>query len=930
MTPLKKSRNGASPNSGTALIKSESDIREYKFVTLKNGIEAILIRVPEGQSSKSAVAVTVAAGSMDEPDEFGGLAHFVEHCVFLGNKKYPNRNSLDKLLSKHNGYSNAHTELQYTAFYLEVNREGMNKAVDIFAAAFDSPLFDTEMCCAELEAVDSEFHEVLNNDDCRIEQLVCHLSDPGHPYKKFTWGNRNSLLAPRDENSLVSAAEAFYKRMYTPDRMKVSIVSSNSFAKMESWLNCFAQLSSSSTPTPPNPLIKCKFPISKLPLTLSIEPVSDIHQLIISFQIPSIIPFYKTKPVDYIAHLLGHESEGSLISVLRAVNLAVEISAGVGSDGYSNNSGLSIFEIKLTLTELGISQYVSILTEYVYPYIEECRAKGVVERVYMESKKISKFQFEKISEKSSEDPIDSAEELAIAMLPHTLIEPEDLLISEYLFDEFEAEKIAIFFAYLVPENALTMLVTKKALTALQEPIFGIKYSLLDNPVVGEASMKQEFTIPPLANPFIPTDSSPAVLAECSKNLFVVPANIETLENFKQYIFDSIRSIPSPKLDLRIQLSLSNMFTCADFVNTQVFVAYISDILESRLYAAKLAGYSVSIAASAPRNGRGLVGIEIAVHGYFEKVSEIAEMIILEILKFEKTDPHRLCRVIEMIRRGFVNEETHPVTSQALNARRVAIAPRSFFRSHQKLEVLTDNVFKPIVSAVDVIYVGANARLTAQRLESLLSGMIFAHVDENIPMSKVATIESLVEISEPTWNPTEPTGCLLIYYQLSPIFSVQLAAIADVLSDLMSEPFFDSLRTEEQLGYSVQCGSRSTNGSIGIEFMIQSSSEQPAEMISRIDRFIANFFTKEIAPMSEKEFQEQIEALVESLVEPPNSLATEAKDLWNEVNEGRYLWEFNQLIKNEIEGKFEKKSVKRLIQKHLVDVPRVVVMISKNM
>jgi hypothetical protein len=97
------------------VIKGNCDRREYRILNLSNGIEVILVKMPEGQSSKAAVSVAVGAGSMHEPDDLGGLAHFVEHCVFLGNKKYPTRNSLDKLLAKHNGYSNAHTELEYTA-----------------------------------------------------------------------------------------------------------------------------------------------------------------------------------------------------------------------------------------------------------------------------------------------------------------------------------------------------------------------------------------------------------------------------------------------------------------------------------------------------------------------------------------------------------------------------------------------------------------------------------------------------------------------------------------------------------------------------------------------------------------------------------------------------------------------------------------------
>ena len=914
--------------------KSVSDNRDYKFVTLKNGIQVTLIRIPEGQSSKSAVAVSVGAGSMHEPDEYGGLAHFVEHCVFLGNKKYPNRNSLDKLISKHNGYSNAHTELEYTAFYLEVNKEAISRAVDIFAAAFESPLFHCEMCCAELEAVDSEFHEILNNDDCRIEQLLCHLSDPGHAYKKFTWGNKASLLTPHGGESLVNAAQTFYTQMYTPNRMHVSIVSSHSFEKMEKWLESFERLATRSS-TNISRLESCEFPISphRLPLSLNISPICDVHQLVLIFQMPPIRALYKTKPVDYIAHILGHEGEGSLIAVLRELNLATEISAGIGSDGYSCNSSLSMFELKLTLTQKGLAEWKTVLHTYLYPYIEQCKLEGVCEKVYAECAILANFQFENTSEDSTKEPIDTAEEFVVAMQQG--IEPRDVLISEYLFDKFDAEKIKFFFSYIDSKKAITILVSNglERIQILEEPIFGIKYAPVDTEWGIDdvfTNQKCEFIIPPLPNPFVPKRATPATMCIHEKKaLYVTPEIVQIGPNCTQYIFTKCRSVPSVKLDVRIQLDCRGIVGVEAFVRTQLFVGNVTDYLENTLYSAKLVGYSVSIAATAPRNKNKCVGIEVCVNGYFEGVPTVVELVLAALKDLTIHTSSRTGRVKEQIKRGFTNEETHPVTSQALNARRVAIAPLSFFRSAEKLAAL--NALNECLNAcvwtcVDAIFVGANATAAAQQLGPQLNAMTRnneAPVDEGKYMVKQIT--SPMTICESTWNQTsESTGCLIVYYQLSDVFDVKIAAVADVISDLMSEPFFDSLRTEEQLGYSVQCGSRSTNGSVGIEFMIQSS-RRPSEMVDRIDRFIANFFAKEIAPNSE--FREQIEALVDGLIEPPNSLGTETKDLWNEVSDGRFLWNFNELVKDEIQNKFTKNSVKILIEEFLMTKNRIVIQIN---
>jgi len=946
MTVSKRKRtSGESQN--LDLLIGKSDTREYRFLNLPNGIEAILVKIPEGQSSKAAVSVAVNAGSMFEPDEFGGLAHFVEHCVFLGNKKYPNRNSLDKLLSKYNGYSNAHTELEYTAYYLEVNREGLTKAVDIFAAAFDDPLFDIELSCSELEAVDSEFHEVLSNDDCRIEHMMCHLADPNHPYKKFTWGNKKSLLDPHGKEGLVKAAREFFEQNYLASKMKLSIVSSYSFEKMEKLAQAFSSIGRDiGSASSKNPLITCKFPISNLPLLLAIKPVTEIHQLILLFQLPPIASTYRDKPADYLSHLIGHEGEGSLIHILRTSNLAVDITAGVGSEGYANNSGLSLFEIKLNLTSAGVSQYNTIINEYIFPYIEKLASKGISETTYMEMKKIGSFQFNYTSEDASKEPIDIAEELSTSLLETMQISKSDILIVDYMYEKFDKNLICKFLSFISRDMCITMIVSDSLGLEWEEtePVFGIQFSRLNVAPLAKFPPQNGFIIPPKVNEFVPgnitnKEPSPTSIHETNA-LFVSPHNVKISEKISLYMLTETRSKPTPKMDIRMRFNTPRG-DVESFVSNQVWVGYVTDLLEAKLYTAKLVGYKVSIASVTPTRGHmESTGIEIVVNGYYEKIWSVVQMIVDEFKfgdrPFVGGDEGRLGRVIEQIGRNFKNEEIHPVTSQAINIRRSVIAPASFYRSHEKFAVLKSiEGYSFECESVEVLVVGGEREEVESRVRNMLSTIPFVDspvIGNPLECGIVKAIESEICLEESTINVTEPTSAVIVYYQFSPEFSVEMAATADVISDLMSEPFFDSLRTEEQLGYSVQCGSRFTNGSIGFEFMIQSSCESTDELVKRIEKYIQKFFDKEIAPMDKDEYEDQIQALIEGLVEPPTCLAAEAKDLWSEISEGRYMWNYNALVKAEIEGSFlhgGKNIIKNIIQKLFIQQKRIIVKVNSS-
>ena len=67
------------------IIKSSNDYREYNFLKLENHLEILLIS--DIKSPVAAVSMCVGVGSYDE--NVPGLAHFLEHMLFLGSKKYP-------------------------------------------------------------------------------------------------------------------------------------------------------------------------------------------------------------------------------------------------------------------------------------------------------------------------------------------------------------------------------------------------------------------------------------------------------------------------------------------------------------------------------------------------------------------------------------------------------------------------------------------------------------------------------------------------------------------------------------------------------------------------------------------------------------------------------------------------------------------------
>merc|ERR1719187_103811 len=141
----------------------------------------------------SAAALCVHMGSFSDPEDVPGLAHFLEHMVFMGSKKFPDENGFDSFIAKHGGYDNASTDTETTVFYFESPRRHFHEGLDRFAQFFIAPLMKQDAMEREREAVDSEFQMALPSDSNRLCQIMGGLAKPGHPMAKFMWGNKGSL-----------------------------------------------------------------------------------------------------------------------------------------------------------------------------------------------------------------------------------------------------------------------------------------------------------------------------------------------------------------------------------------------------------------------------------------------------------------------------------------------------------------------------------------------------------------------------------------------------------------------------------------------------------------------------------------------------------------------------------------------------------------
>jgi Secreted/periplasmic Zn-dependent peptidases, insulinase-like len=64
--------------------------RETAKIKLTNGLIVFIVSDPDIKESAAAMAIN--AGSWNDPEEYPGMAHFMEHMLFQGTALYPDRN----------------------------------------------------------------------------------------------------------------------------------------------------------------------------------------------------------------------------------------------------------------------------------------------------------------------------------------------------------------------------------------------------------------------------------------------------------------------------------------------------------------------------------------------------------------------------------------------------------------------------------------------------------------------------------------------------------------------------------------------------------------------------------------------------------------------------------------------------------------------
>ncbi|AYA42126.1 pitrilysin [Xenorhabdus nematophila] len=837
--------------------KSDRDPRQYKAIQLQNGM--IVLLVSDEKAIKSLAAVSIPVGHMENPDNQLGLAHYLEHMVLMGSKRYPQPGGFAEFLQKNGGSHNATTTAIRTAFYLEVENSALPEATDRLANALAEPLLDPVNADRERHAVDNEMTIARAGEGHRIWQIRSETINPAHPNARFAGGNLETL-SDKPESKLQTALIDFYQRYYSANLMKGVIYGNQSIDKL-------AQMAAETFGRIPNR--QASVPAVTVPVVTEKEkgvvihyvPAQPYKALRLEFSIADNSADFRSKTDGYIGYLIGNHSQNTLSDWLQKQGLIEGISASA-SPRIDGNAGT--FGIYVSLTDKGLAQRDQVLAA-IFSYINLLKQKGIQKSYFDEMTKVLDLSFQYASIVRNMNYIEGLSD-AMLQLPIAHV-----LDAEYVADAFNPQAIASRLDELTPENAHIWFISptephNKEAYFVQAPYQVNKITQKQVMEWNKVGQGMSFSLPEL-NPYIP-DDLPLIKTSGSQKhpkMILEQPNVRLLYMPSQYFADEPKG--SITLEMRNPDGLKNI---KDQL-TEALLVYLSDLSLDQL------GYQASV------GGMGIFagyadGLKIGVSGYTQHLPELLTSAISQYTSFMPTQ-EELNQAKSWYREQIeVTNNRKAFQMAMLPVSRLSSIP--YFEQAEKLKEL-DNI-----TVDDIVKYRQN-----MIQHSALQALIFGNFTEQQSIDIVQSAQKQLANQGTVWwsgddividrsyavdfkgtaNSTD--NALAEIYIPTGYDRIRGGVYSNLLSSILSPWFYDQLRTTEQLGYAVFAFNQSVGHQWGLGFLLQSNSKQPDYLHQRYQKFYQQA-DKKLKAMSEAEFEQYKKSLLAGMHEPPQTFYSE--------------------------------------------------------
>jgi insulysin len=764
------------------------------------------------------------------------------------------------------------------------------------------PLFLEGSLEREMQSVNSENNGNLQSDRWRLSKLTGSLCNPEHPINRFSTGNLKTLY----EDPIAKGIDVrerfidFYEKNYSANRMKLVVLGRESLDELQSWVvELFSEVENKNLPQNRWDGVPLMGKDGNY-LTVFARPIKDSRMLSIMFPYPDEEMLHDFQPQHYISHLIGHEGEGSLLSYLKKNHWADDLSAG----GYTMCPGSGTFSITTTLTEEGLKNYEEVV-KATFQYIGLLNEEPPKEEIFRELQSTGELKFRF---KQKEEPHETARDLADEMQVEF---PRERIISDgWLYRKFDPAGVLKGLSHLRPDNARITVTSQHSgkTWTHKEKWYGTEYTTekwspsfqktLEAAVISTSANRPNELHLHRPNEFIPTR-----LDVIRKNILVPAKTPKLLRNDEHlrlwYKKDDQFWVPKAEVTIILHSPAASA-SARDSMIGDMFTSLVCDSLVEYAYEASLAGLHYQLFS-------GSDSLILEIKGFNDKISVLLEK-VLDTLRNGQFTEERFRDIKETRMRALKNTRFSDLHNQPRQFRTYITTEKTYL--YEQLAIALENVtindikkFLPQLLREVRIEIFALGNLTKEDARSIATICESTLKPVGLPQGRLPTQRTVIlppgsnyVYQRQVFDPEDINNCVEQCFWTGSNGDVPSSATSRLTAAILKEPFYDQLRTTEQLGYVVQSGFGTPWPNSNHFILLRVQSVRPVDYLEeRIELFLTkhrNF----IRDMEHSKFEKYKSGMCNELLEKPKTIYEETDEFLEHVYSGSYHFEKCEYLK----------------------------------
>lgn len=834
--------------------------------TMANSISVVLIN--DNHRKTGAAQLSVSSGTFHDPPDMSGIAHLLEHMLFLGSAKYAEENNLHNFCFRHNGDINAVTREEMTCYQLDMDANDAHfssrthmapfeEALDRLANLFIDPRLLQSTVRRELHAVNSELQAIQTKDDIRLDLIKRQWANQNHPYSKCLASPRHALKA-YSLAQITAAVRSYFRRNYSANLMKLCVAAPFSLDILQVWVDTsFANIPNYNVSHALAYVDKPIFHRSTRGLRLRIVSIVSAKSLSLSWITPPFHNYYSSQAVEYVTSLLTHRGNGSIFNIFKLHGWATRIFT-------TKTTSLTFAELGLTiqLTTAGRSN-VELIVSVVYKYIQMLKERGISGH-FLEEMAVKFSLADETKIYSSLDLVTTTSE-AMHIFPMS-----DCVLIQNRQTKYNFTRIQHFLNYLTPENCIVVECNSDAPKGVVHTEPSMKSWYFENrfpPHFLEhvANVRPDHTVAcPEKNVFIPSTSIPYVDGSAydgSSQVLHTDAYIQVEHTKKSML---------PMAEIFLHFTPAKPFkTVAEYSVQKLLSLMILDQLEEKLHPALTFGLQLSIT---PKPN----GIEVEFKYFREHIKKIFYIVLRTISEFQ-VDAIQFQRIAEGMADDLTIHRMKSAAKQASNHSSYLLRT-NFWHSEERvsaamkikehaqpyrtfLQKTKDSIFRKmfvyltatgVFNSAQLLRMGNDIRSTFQ-YKKLKKDPVGEFKIVRLPKGRD------IYIRERNNDSLDDNSAVEVLYQLGTRPQIDSVPLLSFLASILDREIYNELRTRQQLGYIVGVDVKQKHEVYFLRLFIQSPRRDVDQLFDSIDLFLDGFVRKTLEQIQEDSWEEFVKS-----------------------------------------------------------------------